>query len=166
MYLFYPGFRFAAPWANHIAPLQGATMQIYHQPIANSSIAVRSIGYSSIEVRGTVLEEFIAKFSLAPLFTNAERGEGPGMPSVRLFFTWREGWVPKWPWEKWGVFVEVSEHETHESLASDQTKRWNTKFSGLGFMACERTTRPIFFSALIFWFVLYQDKMNGEYRLK
>jgi len=33
-------------------------------------------------------------------------------------------------------------------------------------MACEETTRPIFFSALIFWFVLYQDKMNKEHCLK
>ena len=52
----------------------------------------------------------------------------------------------------------MREHGNHESSSLSRTIRWNSKFSGLGFMACERTTRPIFFSALTFLvlFVLRQ----------
>ena len=54
--------------------------------------------------------------------------------------------------------MDVREHDNHESSSLSQTIRWNSEYSGLGFMACERTTRPIFFSALTFLvlFVLRQ----------
>ena len=62
------------------------------------------------------------------------------------------------------VNVRMRRSQIHQS--PKEPVDTDTRSTDLEFVTHSNKARCQFFSALIFWFVLYQDKMNGEYRLK